>query len=226
MMSVAIAALILMFGFTAQAQDREKKDYKRVEFGLRFMPTISAFKMQTSDGSTVKGEMTLGWGAGAFLGYYFSNSIGIQAEAIYSDISRKYTENDVQRKVNLSYINFPVMISLNTGKSRLVNLNLVAGPQIGVLVGSRVSSSSNDGVAYSAAQLSVKKTDLGFAYGAGIDVGLNEARSFRLGLGFRGVYGLIDISDNSSTTTTDSYYILDRTHVQTYSMYTGISFLF
>ncbi len=225
-MIVSVIVISLFFGLTVNAQDNEKKEYKKVEFGVRFMPTISSFKMQTSTGGTVNGEAKLGWGAGATLGYFFSNCVGVQIEAIYSDISRKYTDLDVERRVRLSYINFPLMLSINTGKSRLINLNVVAGPQIGILVGSNVSSKASNGTTYAEAKLAVRKTDLGLAYGAGIDVGINESRTFRLGLGFRGVLGMIDISNNSATTVTDSYYILDRTHVQTYSVYTGLSIMF
>jgi hypothetical protein len=74
--------------------------------------------------------------------------------------------------------------------------------------------------------LAVKKGDLGVAYGAGLSFGLTPAKTFRLGIGFRGVYGLIDISDNNNALADDSYYLLDRSHIKTYSGYVGLSFLF
>ncbi|MBK5284842.1 MAG: PorT family protein, partial [Bacteroidia bacterium] len=61
---------------------------------------------------------------------------------------------------------------------------------------------------------------------AGVDFGLNASQTFRLGLGFRGVYGLFDISDNSQTLADDSFYVLDRSHVKTYAGYIGFSLLF
>jgi hypothetical protein len=72
----------------------------------------------------------------------------------------------------------------------------------------------------------VRKSDLGLAYGAGVDFGLNATYTTRLGVGFRGVYGLLDISDNNTSTSSDTYYVLDRTHLKTYSAYLGVSFLF
>ena len=130
----------------------------------------------------------------------------------------------MDRNINLKYVNIPLLLALNTSKSKAFNFGIVAGPQIGLNVGSKLLSSSGDNS--SKPILSIKKGDLGFAYGAGIDFGLNDANSFRLGLGFRGVYGLIDISDNSATLTDNSYYILDRTKIKVYSGYIGISFLF
>jgi hypothetical protein len=192
-------------------------------FGVRFMPTFSQLDMQTSTGGTVKGEVTLGLGAGILLGYYWSDNVGIQGELMYTSVSQKYREADVERKVSLQYLNIPLLLSLNTGKSNLVNFNLVLGPQIGINVGSSVSSSGLD---TSNALISIRAGDLGIAYGAGIDYGINEARTIRVGIGYRGVRGLFDISDNSQTSTTNSFYIIERTHLKTHAGYIGISFMF
>jgi opacity protein-like surface antigen len=214
--TVAITLFILAFSAVAQ----------NTEFGLRFMPTFSSFNMKTSTGGNIKGEITLGYGVGALLGFNLTQHTGIQGEIIYNTLSQQYKEQDVERKINLKYINIPFLLSINSGKNNPVNLNLVVGPQIGISVGTNVTTSGGDGVNTSPAILSVKKGDLGFAYGAGLDFALNTSRTVRLGLGFRGVYGLLDISNNSTTATTDSYYILDRTFIKTYSVYTGLSILF
>jgi hypothetical protein len=217
-MCISVAALLFVGVYRADAQ--------KAEFGIRFMPTFSSFAMKTSTGGTVKGDVTLGFGTGALLGFTFFDNVGIQAEVIYSSISQKYKELDVERKINLRYVNIPLMVALNTGKSKPVNLNVVAGAQLGISVGSSVSTKGGDGTNNVQAILSVKKGDLGFAYGAGVDFGINSSRTFRLGIGFRGVFGLFDISDNNTSTITDSYYILDKTRVKTYSGYIGLSFLF
>lgn len=213
----SVAALLLAAAVKVNAQS--------AEFGLRFMPTVSSFDMKSSSGGTVKGQVTLGYGVGALLGFNFSDHVGVQGEVIYSSITQKYKELDVERKVNLKYVNIPLMLSLNTNKSGPVNLNLVAGPQISISVGSDVHTSGGDGTS-SQALVTVKKGDLGLAYGAGVDFALSPSGAFRLGFGFRGVYGLLDISDNNTSTTTNSYYVLDRTHMKTYSAYAGLSLLF
>ena len=216
-MFFSVAVLLLVSAIETNAQ--------KAEFGLRLMPTFSSFEMKTSAGGTVRGEVTLGFGVGALLGFNFSDHVGVQGEAIYSSVSQKYKELDVERKVNLRYFNIPVLLSLNTGKTRMINLNIVGGPQIGISAGSDLLTSGGDGTTPEAV-LSVKKGDLGFAYGAGIDFAINPARTFRMGLGYRGVLGLFDISDNSGTIATDAYYVIDRTHVNTNAAYIGISFLF
>jgi hypothetical protein len=196
------------------------------EVGLRFMPTFSSFDAKSSDGGTISGEVTLGYGGGLLLGYHFNEYVGVQGEIIYTSISQKYKEQEKEHRVDLKYVNIPLMLSLNTGKTKLVNFNLVGGPQIGLSVGSKLTTEGDDGTTDSKAVLAVKKGDLGLAYGLGVDFGLNTAKTLRLGLGFRGVFGLFDISDNNNSNTTDSYYLLDRTKIQTYAGYLGVSYLF
>jgi hypothetical protein len=189
------------------------------------MPTFSAFDMKTSSGGTVKGEVTLGYGVGGVLGIIVTKHVTVQGEVIYNSISQKYKEQDVERRVNLKYLNIPVLFSLNTDKNKSVNFNIVGGPQLGISVGSDVQTTGDGGTGSSTAVVAVKKSDVGLAYGAGLDFGLNKRLTTRLTFGFRGVYGLFDISDHSSGVAANSYYILDRTHVKTYSGYIGLSIL-
>jgi hypothetical protein len=196
------------------------------EFGIRYMPTFSSFDIKSSSGGVIKGEVTMGFGFGAFLGFNFTEHVGVQGEIIYTSLSQKYKDDFNSGTLKLRYINIPLLLSFNTGKTNAVNLNFVAGPQLGLSVGSSINSSSNDGTTTSAAVLAIKKGDLGFAYGAGVDFGINNARTTRLGLGYRGVLGIVDISDKNRSLTNDSYYVLDRTHLKTNAAYIGISFLF
>ena len=217
---IVALSLFVLLAFVPQILNAQKG-----EFGVRFMPTISSLDVQSSSGGQISGDATVGFGAGIFLGFNFSDNFGLQGEAIYSTLNQKYTEDDVEKEIKLEYINIPLLLSFNTGKLKPVNFNVVAGPQIGISVGSELFT-SDGGDPDNEAVLSVKKGDLGFAYGAGFDFGLNAARTFRLGIGFRGVYGLIDISDNSNNNSTNSYYVLDKAHIKTYSVYLGASFLF
>lgn len=196
------------------------------EFGLRYMPVFTKFDINTSTGGKISGDIELGYGIGALLGFNFTNHVGLQTEVIYNSYSQKYKDAAIERNINLKYINIPLLLALNTNKSKAINLGIVAGPQIGISVGSKLLSTAGNEPNANVPILSVKKGDLGFAYGAGLDIGLNAAHTFRLGLGFRGVHGLIDIRDQSATIATNSYYILDKTMIKVYSGYAGISFLF
>lgn len=214
----SLMAVLLMIGTT-------KISAQSVEIGARFMPTFASFNVSTPSTGRVVGNYSIGYGFGGFVGINFNEHIGIQGEFMYSAIAQKYKELDVERQINLKYINIPVLLSLNTSKHKAVNLNLVVGPQIGLSVGSSIGNNNSNGTAMSPV-LSVKKGDLGFAYGAGVDFGLNSSRTVRLGIGYRGVMGLVDISDRSNSIETNSYYLLDKSKIKTNAAYIGLSILF
>lgn len=197
---------------------------QKAAFGLRFMPTISDFNLKTTNGGNVKTDVNLGLGAGILIGFNFNQNVGINGELVYTTISQKYTEQNLERKITLRYVNIPLMLSLNTGITKPVNFNITGGPQIGISAGSTFTTKGGDSsVNYN--NVVVKKGDLGFAYGAGLDFGLNTPKTIRFAFGFRGVLGLIDISDNNNNQVNSSYYVIDRIQIKTYSAYFGFTFL-
>lgn len=198
---------------------------QKAAFGLRFMPTVSNFNLKTSSGGTIKGEMNLGIGAGILLGFNFNEHVGINAELMYSTYSQKYTEQNLERKITLRYVNIPLMLSLNTGITKPVNFNITAGPQIGISAGSTFTTKGGDATT-TFNTVTIRKGDLGFAYGAGLDVALNTMKTTRFALGFRGVLGLIDVSADNRNQVNNSYYVIDRVQLKTYSIYFGFTFLF
>lgn len=198
----------------------------KVEIGVRFIPTFSSLKVQTANGEKINGDITLNYAYEALLGIYIGNHVGIQGEVIYNSLSQKYRDLDLDRKIKITYVNVPVLISLNTGKGRTLNLNVVFGPQFGFNVGSSIETTGSNGTYTTQAVFAVKKNDIDFAYGAGIDFALNSAHSIRLALGYRGVSGLMDIGDHSKSLASNEYYVLDNSKIKTNSGYIGLSFLF
>jgi hypothetical protein len=211
----------------APVEDDDDNFYQG-EIGLRFLPTFTSLEFQTVDEGTVKGEVTLGYGISGMLAGNFTRHAGIQLEIIYNSLTQKYKDRDLDRRIDISYINFPLLLSLNSDKAKPVNFNFVAGPQIGYNIGSRVETSSggSDGADTVQAVLAIRKGDFGFAYGAGLEFKLNQEGNFRFDIGFRGVYGLVNINDNSGTRTTNSYYILEKSRLKTNSLYLGFAYLF
>jgi opacity protein-like surface antigen len=196
------------------------------EFGIRYMPTFSVLRLTNPSGGTVKGEFVMGHGFGALIGVN-SKHVGVQLEAIYTSSGQRFTDNGRETEVKFSYVNVPLLLTLNTDKSKPVNLSVAVGPQVGFNVGADVTTTgtSNETVVVDPT-VSVRKSDFGVAYGAGLEFALNPPRTVRLNFGFRGVYGLLDIRDNSATVATNEYVVLDRTNTQTYAGYLGLSFMF
>ena len=192
--------------------------------GFRYMPTFSNFDLHNSEGGALETDFVMGNGFGALIGTNFNNHLGLQAEIIYTELAQQNRDGSLDYKVKLRYINIPLMLVFHTNYSKAVNLNIAAGPQVGFNVGSDIEASGvaeGDSVH---AVLAVKPADIGFAYGAGLDFGLSS--SVKLSLGYRGVIGLIDIGEQNENITTDQYYILDRSKVNTYAGYIGLTFGF
>jgi hypothetical protein len=206
-------------------KSNDDRDYPAVYLGVRFLPTFTYLDYRQIDNSTGQATAVVGYGYGGFLGFNLSDHVGLQAEVIYSQLAQQYKIADRVNNIRIDYINIPLLLRLNTGYSKPVNLNFVIGPQFGINVGSAVDVEDNGNSTTTVqTKLAVKSGDVGIAYGAGLDFSLGGYT--KLGLGFRGVYGLVDVSDNSNNVVTDDYYVLDRTHIKTYAGYIGISFGF
>lgn len=196
-------------------------------FGVRYMPTISTIKVQNYQGNNLSGEFMLGNGFGCLLGVNLNNHIGVQVEVIYNQLSQKFKDDNLDRRIDINYVNVPLLLSLNTNRKRIVNLNVVAGPQWGFNVGAELKTTGiPNGNGNSTAILAVKKNDFGIAYGAGLDFALTPSKNFRLDIGFRGVMGLVEANNSSESIDANSYYILQNAGINTYSGYVGITFLF
>ena len=202
----------------------ENPPLRVVELGVRYMPTFTQLTFNTSNGETVKGTATVSNGYGVLLGINFSKNIGIVGEVNYNEIMQKYKDMSLEREVDIQYLNIPVMLSINTDKTLPVNLNLVAGPQFGLNVGSSVKGSSSENTDTVHAVLALKQGDIGLAYGAGLEFALNKMHTIRLDLGFRGMYGFVDMSTTPAGNNT--YNILVKGSRKTYAGYGGITFCF
>ncbi len=199
--------------------------WRGVHAGVVAQATFTDFKINSANGS-INTSYVVGYGAGGFLGYFFSSHTELRLEALYSSLAQEYEKDGVKSKVNLSYINFPLLFGLHTGYDKPVNLNVMFGPQFGINTGSSLDGDGGSGIDTVQASVKVKPSDIGIAYGVGLDFGIGPERLLHLNVGYRGVFGIVDISDNSKNTTTNNYYVLDRSKVKTYSGYIGVSYKF
>lgn len=168
--------------------------------------------------------MSHGWGV--MVGFNFSRHVGIVGEVNYNQINQKFKDRNLDRRVSVSYLNIPVMLSLNTNKEAPVNLNFVVGPQFGLNLGASVSGDDGGNADSVRAVVGVKSGDIGAAYGAGLEFALNREHTLRLDLGFRGYYGLVDMRGSQSSSNPDTYNVLLRASRKTYAGYIGLTFLF
>lgn len=208
------------------AKNNDRPPLRHGEFGIRYMPTFTTMRFRNQFDNEIQGEVTMSHGFGIMLGANLSKNIGIQAELSYLDVSQKYKDRNLDRKVDVSYLNIPILLSLNTDKTRIVNLNFVAGPQFGVNLGSSISSSGTGDAETIQATVGAKGTDIGVAYGTGLEIALNKMHTVRLDFGYRGFYGLVDGNADKTAKNPDTYNVLIRTSRQTQGAYAGITLCF
>ncbi|HLK28716.1 MAG TPA: porin family protein [Puia sp.] len=198
---------------------------QKTAVGLRYLLTYSSFDLKTADGAKLRGQSNEGYGIGILMAHCFSEYISMQDEIIYSSISQTYKDIGLSREINLKNIDIPILMSLNTGISAPVNVNIVAGPQIGINIGSHIFSTGLGNSTLLQPVLNVKSIDISLVYGGGFDYKLSRSGNMRLSVGFRGTYGLTDISNKNKSINDDSYNILGKAHVKTNSLYLGLLFL-
>jgi len=199
---------------------------RRGEFGIRYMPTFYSLTLRDANNETIQGSLSMSHGWGIMFGFNFSRHVGIVGEVDYLQINQKYKDRNLNRTVQISYLNIPVLLSLNTNKELPVNLNFVVGPQFGLNVGSSVKTEDNGNADSLKAVVAAKPGDVGLAYGAGLEFALNKNHSVRLDLGFRGYYGLVDMRASQTNNNPDTYNVLLRASRKTYAGYIGLTFLF
>jgi hypothetical protein len=203
---------------------KEQPPLRKGEFGLRYMPTFQRLSFYTTSGETVQGEISVAHAFGIMFGHNFNKNIGLQAEVNYYEMQQKYRDKSLERQVNLSYLNIPVLLSVNTDKTKMVNWNFVAGPQFGLNIGSSVNTYGTGETETLQATVGAKGGDVGLAYGTGLEFMLNKQHTWRLDAGYRGLYGFVDM--RATETGPNTYNVLVKGSRKTHAAYLGITALF
>jgi len=158
--------------------------------GFKFQPTFTSLRSTGYDENSTEVNATVGYGYGASINYYFNNNFGTHFEVIYSELQQKYTDQENKnRRLDVSYFDIPILLSFNSDYGRKINFNVAVGPQLGILSGSKFSSSGGEETANVKAVVALKTVDVGLGYGAGIDFGMGGKHTSHINLGLRGIAG-------------------------------------
>jgi hypothetical protein len=122
---------------------------------------------------------------------HLDRSIAVQPELVYSSQGAKYTSGGTNYKLNLGYINIPVMLQYMFSNG----FRLEAGPQLGFLISAKSENNNNS--------IEVKNNYKTVDFAAGLGVGYIKPSS-GLGAGLRYNVGLSNINENSSVKSTNN----------------------
>jgi hypothetical protein len=201
--------LLALVSTTVRSQNMNNTpgDLHRNEVGIQYMPSFVSMSFRNAGGDVVRGDLSVSHGLGLMYAYNFTEYVGIQAEIDYLAISQKYKDQNLDRQVNVSYLNIPVMLSLNTNKTRAINGNFVIGPQFGFNIGSSIETTGTESAGSLKATVGAKGSDVGAAYGVGAEFALNSDRTLKLDVGYRGFVGLINAQANETAPGTYNVYV-------------------
>lgn len=158
------------------------------QFGIKGGMNVSSL---SKDAGLSDQKSKIGFYAGAFVNVPVAESFSIQPEVLYSNQGAKATvlNNDV--KLNVDYINVPVMFQYNATPE----FYLEAGPQFGFLVNTKLDA-GNSTVNNVLNALNSKDNYNTFDFGLGLGAGYYFTKN--IGITARYVAGFTDIvKDNS-----------------------------
>ncbi|MBK6266066.1 PorT family protein [Marivirga sp. S37H4] len=131
------------------------------------------------------GDLKAGFHLGLIGHFHLNEQFALQPEVVFSTQGSDFTSNNTEMKLNLNYVNVPVLIQymFNNG------FRLQAGPQVGVLVSAKgeVNDSNVD------LTDDYNSIDLGASFGVGY---INPSSNF--GFDARYNMGLTDINESTN----------------------------
>jgi len=174
---------------SAQEQQTKGETGLTTKVGVKGGLNLAKFKENMRDEN-----FKIGFNFGLFAKMPVSRGFSIQPELLYSSkgSTLKY-DGDFGKgeyRVNLNYVEIPVMGVLNISK----NFNLQAGGYVGYLAKGNVKDMKDDGTVENAVDLKAEnfnRFDYGLVGGLGVDI-----QTFTVGARYD--YGLKEIGDNSS----------------------------
>ena len=144
---------------------------------------LNLYNIQNDNGA--KYDSKAGFHLGLLGHIHLSKHFAMQPELVYSQQGAKYTTSEAETKIDLGYINIPVMFQYMFDNG----FRIEAGPQLGIMVN---AESETNGVE---TELNDNLAAIDFALGAGLGW-IHVPSGF--GVDARYNFGLTNINENSS----------------------------
>jgi len=230
--TLLVALILYTYHATAQQAYQLLETDQKHEIGVFFAPVFSVWDTKLSDGQQQYGDPELGYGLNLSFNTIINRYFSIQTGLMYHSMQYKlYIERNKECVVHLDNIHIPVLFTLNTDKTRILNYVLFAGPQVGFNAASSVQfpvpieANNNNRNASESTVFCVNKLDVGVAYGAGADIALLSSKMIRLDIGYIGTFGFADrcggVEMQGQTNLVD-----DNTTISTFGGYIGFNVAF
>src|SRR5688572_3127830 len=175
---LSVIAATILITTTANAQ--------HVNLGLK--AGLNLYNIHNSNGAEY--DTKAGFHAGLIGHIHLARQFALQPELLYSAQGAKYTTAGIESKLNLGYINVPIMFQYMFDNG----FRLQAGPQVGFMINAKSETNDN--------KTDVKDNFKTIDFGLGAGVGYVHTPS-GLGVDARYNFGLSSINENSTVKSTN-----------------------
>jgi Outer membrane protein beta-barrel domain len=155
-----------------------------VKVGLNLAKESASYQ-----GVNVSTDSKANFVGGFYLTQMFTSKIGIQPELLYSGQGGQITAGGQTAKDKFGYLNIPILLRVQLAPI----FNLHVGPQIGFLLSAKSDDGSGSG--YQDVKSQYKSSDVGLAFGGGLDFPGGPS------IGIRYIAGLSNIANDGSGVT-------------------------
>lgn len=184
-MKKIILSVVAVFVFgLANAQE--------VKFGAKVGGNVSSLNVsggEIGDVGVLRFNSIVGVQAGVFAEIKVAGKFAVQPEVLFSTEGSEFGIEGTDAKINLSYVNVPVMVKYYASEK----ISLQAGPQLGFLVDAKGKSGGES----EDIKDSFKSINFGVNFGLGYDINEKVLVDFRYNLGLSNI-GEDDFFGNDS----------------------------
>lgn len=168
--------------------------FAQISFGIKGGTNIAEFSFK-DNGTTINQESINGFTFGAVIEVGLGGNIFLQPEAVFIQKGSKLQVLNEENKVNVNYLDIPVLLKMKIINSNVFNVNLLAGPSFGLgLNGEETMGGQTVDVNFGG-ENGLKRLDVGINAGGGIGVNLGSIGVFG---DVRYLFGLSDISEDTN----------------------------
>lgn len=144
-----------------------------------------------AEGANISFDRRLGFVGGLFVVWPADSRLALQLEALYSQKGVKIDEEGIEGKLELDYLDVPVLLRASSARSGSTAFHAFAGPSIGFRLRARSEGTFEGEFESEDISDETERIDVGVVLGAGVDVG-------RFTIDARQTWGLSNLNKDTS----------------------------
>ncbi len=168
--------------------------FAQLSFGIKGGTNIAEFSFK-DNGTNINQESINGFTFGAVLEIGLGGNIFLQPEAVFIQKGSKVQVLTEDNKVNVNYLDIPVLLKMKIINSNVFNVNLLAGPSFGLALNGEETMGGQTVDVNFGGEDGLKRLDLGINAGGGIAANLGSIGVFG---DVRYLFGVSNISEDNN----------------------------